>query len=138
VGTNTETVQAIYEAFGKGDFPTILGKMAPDVHWEQWADNRAQTEGVPWMQARTAPDEVAEFFKIVGNFEIREFNVLGLMEGGGQVAVEVVIDATDKASGGRYRDEELHLWTFDDRGKVTRLRHYTDTAKQIAAARGAG
>jgi ketosteroid isomerase-like protein len=90
------------------------------------------------MQARTAPDEVAEFFKIVGNFEIREFNVLGLMEGGGQVAVEVVIDATDKASGGRYRDEELHLWTFDDRGKVTRLRHYTDTAKQIAAARGAG
>jgi ketosteroid isomerase-like protein len=35
--------------------------------------------------------------------------------------------------GGHYRDEEMHLWTFDDEGKVTRLRHYTDTAKHIAA-----
>jgi uncharacterized protein len=89
------------------------------------------------MQARTGPDGVAESFKIVGNFEIHEFSVLSLMEGGNQVAVEMVIDVTDKASGGHYRDEELHLWTFDGRGKVVRLRHYTDTAKQIAAAGGA-
>jgi hypothetical protein len=26
-----------------------------------------------------------------------------------------------------------YAWTFNDAGKVTRLRHYTDTAKQIAA-----
>ena len=35
-----------------------------------------------------------------------------------------------------FRDEEVHLWTFNDAGKVTRLRHYTDTAKQIAAVSG--
>jgi len=35
--------------------------------------------------------------------------------------------------GGHYRDEEMHLWTFDDNGKVTRLRHYVDTAKHVAA-----
>ena len=39
-------------------------------------------------------------------------------------------------NGGSYRDEELHLWTFDDEGKVSRLRHYTDTAKHISAAKG--
>jgi uncharacterized protein len=136
VGTNTETVQAIYEAFGKGDVPAILDRLAIDVRWEQWADNRAQAAGVPWMQARTGPGEVAEFFNIVGNFDVQEFSVVGLMEGGNQVVAEVVIEVTDRASGGHYRDEELHLWTFDDRGKVTRLRHYTDTAKQIAAASG--
>ena len=38
--------------------------------------------------------------------------------------------------GGRYRDEEIHLWTFDNAGKVVRLRHYTDTAKHIAAFQG--
>jgi ketosteroid isomerase-like protein len=40
---------------------------------------------------------------------------------------------TDVPGGGHYRDEEIHLWTFDDVGKVTGLRHYTDTAKHIAA-----
>lgn len=38
--------------------------------------------------------------------------------------------------GGRFADEELHLWTFNDAGKVTRLRHHCDTAKHIAASRG--
>jgi ketosteroid isomerase-like protein len=32
------------------------------------------------------------------------------------------------------RDEEIHLWTFNDAGQVVRLRHYTDTAKHMAAA----
>jgi ketosteroid isomerase-like protein len=27
----------------------------------------------------------------------------------------------------------MHLWTFNEDGKVRRLRHYTDTAKHIAA-----
>jgi hypothetical protein len=30
----------------------------------------------------------------------------------------------------------MHLWTFNDDGKVSRLRHYTDTAKHIAALKG--
>jgi ketosteroid isomerase-like protein len=32
-------------------------------------------------------------------------------------------------------DEELHLWTFNDNGKVVRLRHYVDTAKHLDARR---
>jgi len=30
----------------------------------------------------------------------------------------------------------IHLWTFGDDGRVTRLRHNRDTAKHLAAARG--
>lgn len=37
-------------------------------------------------------------------------------------------------SGTAYRDEVLHLWTFDEAGKVSRFRHYVDTAKHIAAS----
>jgi hypothetical protein len=36
-------------------------------------------------------------------------------------------------AGGRSRDEELHLWTFDEHQQVVRMRHYVDTAKHIAA-----
>lgn len=46
------TATAIYEAFGRGDIPTILSHMADDIKWEQWADNTAQQAGVPWLQAR--------------------------------------------------------------------------------------
>jgi ketosteroid isomerase-like protein len=130
---NLATVQGIYEAFGKGDVPGLLGALADDVAWEQWADNSAQKAGVPWFAERTGPDGAAEFFAAVGAWEIHEFAVLSMMAGGDQVAVEIVMDATP-AGGSRYRDEEIHLWTFGDDGKVTRLRHYTDTAKHIAAA----
>jgi ketosteroid isomerase-like protein len=57
------------------------------------------------------------------------------MEGGNQVVAEIVIEA-NLPNGGHYRDEELHLWTFDEDGKITRLRHYVDTAKHIAADSG--
>jgi ketosteroid isomerase-like protein len=57
-----------------------------------------------------------------------------MMEGGGSVAVEFVIEANlPTFGGGHYRDEEMHLWTFNEEGRVSRLRHYTDTAKHIAA-----
>ncbi len=52
-----------------------------------------------------------------------------------QVAVEFIIDADVPSTGGHYRDEEIHLWTFDKSGKVIRLRHYSDTLKQITAAK---
>ena len=56
------------------------------------------------------------------------------MDGGDQVAAEFEVECDVPSTGGHYRDEEMHLWTFDEGGKVVRLRHYTDTAKHIRAA----
>jgi len=131
--TPVEGVQKIYEAFGRGDFAFIVDSMSDDVRWEAWADNQGQKAGVPWLRPRQGKTGVAEFFELVGRFEVHEFRVLSIMAGDGQVAVEFVIEATPPGAG-RYRDEEMHLWTFGADGKVTRLRHYTDTAKHIAAA----
>lgn len=129
------TVQAMYEAFGRGDVPALLEHLADDVQWESWADNTAQKAGVPWMQPRAGKQGVEEFFGVLaGALRITEFRVLSLMPGGNQVAAEFVLEADVPATGGHYRDEEMHLWTFNDAGKVTRLRHYCDTAKHIAAA----
>lgn len=52
-----------------------------------------------------------------------------------QVAVECVFEAYIPATGGQYRDEEIHLWTFNQKGKVVRMPHYSDTAKHIAASK---
>jgi ketosteroid isomerase-like protein len=116
--------------------PAVLDALADDVAWEQWEDSYAQRAGVPWLEERHGHDGAAEFLAIVGGWEIAEFTVRSLMAGGDQVAAEIVIDATT-ADGAHLRDEELHVWSFDASGKVTRLRHYSDTAKHIAAAQGA-
>ena len=55
------------------------------------------------------------------------------MDGGHQIAAEITLDVT-LANGNRFQDEEMHLWTFNDEGKVTRLRHYADTHKHMKAA----
>jgi ketosteroid isomerase-like protein len=52
-----------------------------------------------------------------------------------QVAAEFIFEAHVPSIGNHYRDEEIHLWTFNEEGKVIGLRHYTDTAKLIAAAK---
>ena len=123
------------ESFGKGDVPAILAVLADDVEWEAWADNSAVKAGLPWMTPRHGKEAVVGFFEAAGQMEILDLQVLNMMEGGNQVAVEFVLEANLPAwGGGRSRDEELHLWTFDDDGEVElRLRHYTDTAKHIAA-----
>ena len=131
---NVNTVAAIYDAFGRGDVAAILDRMSNDVRWEEWDEKSAQRERVPWLTPRSGKDGVMQFLGVVGAFEFHEFNVRSLMNGGNQVVAEVVIDAT-VPSGERIRDEELHLWTFDDEGAVIRFRHYIDTAKHIAAAR---
>lgn len=130
-----EAVQAIYAAFAKGDVPAILDHLADNVAWESWANNFAAAAGVNYMQPRKGKQGAAEFFDIVSKFRIRHFEVLNIMTGGNSVAAEFVIEA-EVPGGGVYRDEEMHLWTFNAEGKVSRLRHYADTAKHIAASRG--
>lgn len=132
--SNLATVQGIYEAFGKGDIPAILDVMAEDVEWESWENNSAVIAGVPTMIPRRGKAEVVHFFEVAGQMEITDLQILSMMEGGNQVAVEFVLESNLPAwGGGHYRDEEIHLWTFNDEAKVVRLRHYIDTAKHIAA-----
>jgi ketosteroid isomerase-like protein len=131
--TNVQTVQEIYAAFGRGDVPSILDRCAENVAWEAWADNTAQQAGVDHLAPRQGRAGVAEFFGIVGSFKVTDFQVLALLDGGDKVGAEVVIDA-ELPNGNRFRDEELHLWSFDADGKVSRMRHYVDTAKHMAAA----
>lgn len=129
------TVDMIYEAFGKGDLPTILDCVADDVRWEAWDDNRAQAAGVPWLQERHGKEGVLAFFQVMGGLRVHDFRVLSLMAGGNQVAAEFEIEFESPATGRRLRDQEIHLWTFNDQGQVSRLRHYADTAKHIETAR---
>lgn len=133
---NVATVKAIYEAFGRGDLPAILAHLHEDVCWEEWEGSQAQAAGVPWLLPRKGRAGAAEFFGIIGQFRFDGFEVHSLMAGDHQVAAEVTVDCTIPSTGAHLRDQEIHLWTFDEAGRVVRFRHYIDTAKHIAAAAG--
>ncbi|MCV2491070.1 nuclear transport factor 2 family protein [Geodermatophilus sp. YIM 151500] len=132
---NAATVADIYAAFGRGDVPAIVARLADDVAWEEWADNWAQRAGVEYMQPRTGRQGALEFFTVIGAATVLDFAVLDVVGDGRQVVAEIRV-AFELPGGGRFADEELHLWTFDEAGRVVRFRHYLDTAKHIAADRG--
>ena len=136
--SNLGTVQGVYEAFGKGDIQAILECMAEDVEWEQWGgENTGQSAGVPWLARRSGIGGVGGFFEAVAaNLEIHSFEPSNILEGAYQVAVTIGFDATAKQTGERFQDEELHSGRSTIRGKISGLRHYADTAKQIRAAKG--
>lgn len=121
--SNSDTVRAIYAAFGRGDVDFIINQLADDVEWDTYRNNYGQKAGVPHMQYRKGPEAVRSFFDDVAKIGITRFDVLSVMEGGNQVAAEIDWDST------KTDEEEMHLWTFNDAGKVTRYRHYADTAK---------
>jgi uncharacterized protein len=131
---NLETVRLIYDAHARGDRETVLAQIADDVEWEPWDDNSAQRAGVPWLQRRHGRAGVAEFFRVIAGLETYELRVVSLLAGGDEVAAVVVVEHGVPATGRRFRDETVHLWTLDADGKVIRMRHYADTAKHMHAA----
>lgn len=135
--SNARTVERIYEAFGRGDVAAVLEMLADGVTWEHWEKgNSAQDAGLPWLARRTGKSEVAAFFETLAReFEFHSFQPLGLLEGDGSVAAVIRIAVTVKATGRLIEDDEVHLWTFDDAGKVIDHRHFLDTGKHIAAAK---
>lgn len=118
-----ETVQEIYAAFGRGDIPAILERLAEDVQWE----HDTQDHGIALLTPRRGRHEVMRFFEALGSIEISEFDVRALLEGGAQIAGVVHVTHRHKVTGKTFSDLEMHLWTFDERGQVSAFRHMVDS-----------
>lgn len=133
--SNVETVQQVYEAFGRGDIPAILELLAEDIRWEHHpTGNTAQDQDVPYMRFRSGREGAAGFFQDIDeDFEMHSYNPHSFLEGDGLVAAVTEYDLTVKATGKRVHDEQIHLWEFGPDGKVTAVRHFLDTEKAIKA-----
>jgi len=135
--SHATTIGELYAAFGRGDLPAILDKLADDVSWDaDWEDNYAQRDGGPdHLRPRRGRAGAAEFFAVLAGYTFNDFQVGAIIADDQYVVGRVSVDVS-LPSGGRVRDQELHLWTFNAAGQIVGLRHYIDTAKHLAAARG--
>jgi ketosteroid isomerase-like protein len=130
--TQTETIQEIYQAFGRGDVPAIIERLADDVDWE----HDAPDHDIPWLKPGRGKPHVLAFFAVIASqLSITRFELKGLLTGADQVVAMIGIDAKVISTGKTFTDLEAHLWTFAPNGKVARFRHLTDTHQHWLASR---
>jgi ketosteroid isomerase-like protein len=128
---NVETVQAIYEAFGRGDVATILDKLDDAVEWE----TAVPVSEVPWLQSCRGKTSIVGFFESMAPLQILRFQPHTMFDGGDKVFVLITFEATYK--GNRYSfPNNGHLWQFNSAGKVIKYDHVKDTAQMIRMAKG--
>jgi uncharacterized protein len=119
---HVERVQAIYDAFGRGDVAAVLDQLADDVEWDQDAPGY----GIPIYEPGVGKEHVKRFFDAVQDLEFLRFEPTNFLSGGNQVAVPIEVEVEVKSTGKTVAALEIHLWTFGDDGKVRRLFHCID------------
>jgi ketosteroid isomerase-like protein len=129
--SNAETVQAIYEAFRRGDVQTILDKIDDAVEWE----TTVPVSDVPWLQARRGKANIVGFFESLAPLKITRFEPHTIFDGGDKVFVLIKFEATVRGKSYSFPNNG-HLWQFNAAGKLVKYDHVTDTAQMIRMAKG--
>ena len=83
---------------------------------------------MPWLQPRNGRSEVAGFFENLGALNFDKFVPKEILETDGLVVALVDVELTVKANGKRVAEEdEIHVWRFNDAGKVARFKEGLDS-----------
>ena len=121
-------VQRVYEAFGRGDVPTILDQLTDDVDWASEPEQNI----APWHGRRVGKANVPSFFQAIGEtLEVTEFTPLAFASNDTDVMVVIRFGVTVRANGKSGAMDLHHWWRF--RGdKISLYRGTEDTALTAA------
>jgi uncharacterized protein len=121
MGANADTLRKLYDAFGEGDVPTVLGAMDEKIEWQEPA-------GFPF-ESQVGPQAVAEniFGPITTQLEGFSATPNEFIDGADIVAVVGKYGGTGAANGVVLDADFVHIWRFGRDGKITGFRTYTDT-----------
>lgn len=123
---NISIINGLYDAFAKGDIPTVLSGMDATVVWNE-AESNSLADGNPYI----GPDAILNgvFARLGANHEYFKLADIELHEmSNNQVLATLRYDAKNKATGIVYNSQAAHLWTLND-GKVIAFQQYVDTKK---------
>ena len=126
---NVAIVRALYEAFGKGDIPGVLGKFDQKIEWRE-AENFIYADRNPYI----GPNAILEgvFMRFVSEWNDFTVSPESIIDAGEQVVTLGTYSGTNKKTGKSVRAQMVHVWNMSD-GKAVRFQQYTDT-KQFADA----
>jgi len=120
---SVEFVRGVYDAFGRGDVPAVLGAFADDIEW-------FEAEGMPYGGVYRGGEAVAQnvFGPITEDVVGFALAVEELFGSGATVAAVLRYTGTGKATGKALDVPAVHVWDIRD-GKLARFRQYIDTVK---------
>lgn len=118
-------VSDLYEAFGRGDVPTVLGGMDPEIHWHEAEGNPYMPSGEPWV----GPNAILEnlFMKLGDDWDGFTVHPTSIHDAGDVVVMEGRYTGTHNGTGKVLDAQVCHVWTLKD-GKVAKFQQYVDTA----------
>jgi ketosteroid isomerase-like protein len=127
-------VAGVYEAFGRGDVPTVLGAMDPEIRWHEAEGNPYMPSGEPWVGPEAVLNNL--FVKLGEEWDGFTVHPQTYHDAGDVVTVEARYTGTYKATGKPLDAQVCHVWTLGD-GKLKKFQQYVDTAK-MREVMGAG
>ncbi len=125
---NVTLLKSLYDAFGRGDMPTVLGAMNPGIQWHQAESNPYMPSGEAFVGPNAVMNNV--FMRLGTEWDGFSVHPKTFYGAGESVIVEVRYTGTYKATGKSMDAQVCHIWNVKD-GKVTRFQQYIDTAKLL-------
>lgn len=119
--SNLNSVRGAYDAFARGDIPTVLGFLSPDIEW-------TEAEGFPYGGTYVGPNGVLEgvFMRLGTEWEGFAAVPDEFIDGGDAVVVLGKYSGTYKATGKSFQANFAHVWKLRE-GKAFRFVQYVDT-----------
>jgi ketosteroid isomerase-like protein len=120
---NIRIAKNTYEAFARGDLPTVLEAFHPDVEWHA-------AEGLPWGGVHKGRDAVARdvFGALMSRFDDFTLHQERMIDGDDYVVALGRYTAKCRQTGKPLDAAYAHVWELED-GKLRRYFHYTDTVR---------
>lgn len=123
-----DVLRAGYEAFGRGDVPTVLESFDPAIEW-------VAEDVFPWGGTFRGHEEVAGCFMELGkHWTALSVKPVEFIDAGDTIVARVHV--TGAAPGGSFDHEVLHLWRMSGENKAIAFREYGDTAVLQSALGG--
>jgi ketosteroid isomerase-like protein len=130
IASSVELVQSLFEAFGRGDVPTILSRLSPDCEWINAG------EGIPAAGSYTGPAGAAEFFRKLGESEeVTRFEPKEFFTSGDDVVAYGYEECRIRSNGHQVSTNWMMLFRVRA-GMVTRFESFYNTAAYALAHRG--
>jgi ketosteroid isomerase-like protein len=120
---NRQVVQGLFESFGRGDVPAMLGVLSEDIQWKIQGPTN-----VPHFGEYNGHEGVTDFLvKLGSNVEMEKFEPREFVTSGNRVIVLGGERGRVKSTGQVFDNDWAMVFVLSD-GKIKSFRSYEDTA----------
>jgi ketosteroid isomerase-like protein len=131
MGQNAKAVESFYTAMGRGDIPSAIGILQPDIVWNE-ADGFVYADKSPYIGIDAVLGGL--FARLGGEWNGFSAIPAEIVDGGDTIVALGRYGGTYKATGIQVDAQFVHVFKFEN-GKVANFQQYTDTAQFQDATR---